>query len=559
MRGPGLFKFLYTHNPFYLIGTAVLLYGLRIATNPAASFDSQPLFLPGVLALTMLVMALTAIAIVRLGGVWDDARTIVLSILLIAMNAVTSCDGIIRSHPQTVTAILIGGFFFSVAIWELMIRCLKVTFPAKLRVPFYFILSLIFFYSLLFGPAEAWWPRLEDISASWQLYAFGWLLAVGMLMCLPAIHASRQLFRHNGTPWSWPAYPWSIFVALIAVACLRLYFMTLAFVPEYGWTNPIGLHFYVPVLLAAAVLIFEAIQVESKSDPRGVAGLASFAVAILVASLPYSSNEKYLEFFGELTGSLASPIWITLMMLLTYGISLWVRGKPTMEWVIGGLLVTAGFAGAHETTLTSSVQTVWPLIALVAWQNYLALRSGTIKRWSMTGLITSFACGLLVSNSGLPVMTMTVAQLLLVYSLLIGTSFTGLLATWLRLIAVGLMLTCSTAAVATAFWGVTPGWYVAGYILLLQAIALLSWKRYRWPLLAKTPWMLMPLVPLGMSADYSNEILTILWQPSNFMLATAGICFAIGFVISMYKAGWLDSFANDWRQVITSIHLELKA
>ena len=237
MSKPGVVRFLYTQNPFYLIGTAILLYGLRIATDSGSYFADQPYLLPIVLGAVMIAMALTAITIIRFGGVWDDARTIVLSILLLAVSAVTGCDAVIRSQPLTSAAILLGGFLLSVGIWETLVRSLKVTFPMVLRLPFYFILFLIFFYSLLFSPADNW-SLLSQFSAAGKLYTFGWLVALGILMCLPAIRASRTIFRNNGTPWSWPAYPWSIFVVLVGVACLRLYFMSLAFIPEYGWDNP---------------------------------------------------------------------------------------------------------------------------------------------------------------------------------------------------------------------------------------------------------------------------------------------------------------------------------
>ena len=114
MSKPGVVRFLYTQNPFYLIGTAILLYGLRIATDSGSYFADQPYLLPIVLGAVMIAMALTAITIIRFGGVWDDARTIVLSILLLAVSAVTGCDAVIRSQPLTSAAILLGGFLLSV-------------------------------------------------------------------------------------------------------------------------------------------------------------------------------------------------------------------------------------------------------------------------------------------------------------------------------------------------------------------------------------------------------------------------------------------------------------
>ena len=557
MNKPGIVRFLYTQNPFYLIGTAILLYGLRIATDSGDYFSSHPHVLPLILGMVMVAMAATAVTIIKFGGVWDDARTIVLSILLLAVNAVTCCDATVLNQHSITAAILGGGFLLVVGIWETLVRSLRVFFPAAMRLPFYFILSLIFFYSLLFGPEDSL-PWLSSFSAAGKLYAFGWILALGILMCLPAVRASREAFRENGTPWSWPAYPWSIFVVLVGVACLRLYFMSLAFIPEYGWGNPIGVHFYVPVLFATAVLLFEAWQVESKAPSLGVGGFATFSVAMLLLSLPLSSNEKYIEFFGQLTNSIASPFWITLMLLLVYGGVFLCRGKTEMRWVTSSLLLIAGFAGSDQTMMTTTVHSVWPLIGLLALQNYWAIRSGTIKRWITAGVATSVACGILISSLDLSLGWFVGLQTMLAYCLVIGLAFDGLQAVWLRLIAIGLMVVCSSAVTVAAFANFAEGWQAAGYIISLQVVAVIAWSLFRWPLLARTPLLLTPLLLLALASDYSIGLRQFLGQQSNLLIATASVCFLLGFIISSYKAGWLNSLTRDFNKLVESIQLELK-
>ena len=557
MSKPGVVRFLYTQNPFYLIGTAILLYGLRIATDSGSYFTDQPYLLPIVLGAVMTAMALTAITIIRFGGVWDDARTIVLSILLLAVNAVTSCDAVIRSQPLTSAAILLGGFLLSVGIWEALVRCLKVTFPVALRLPFYFILFLIFFYSLLFSPADNW-PLLSQFSAAGKLYSFGWLVALGILMCLPAIRASRTMFRDNGTPWNWPAYPWSIFVVLVGVACLRLYFMSLAFIPEYGWDNPIGLHFYVPVIFATAVLIFEAWQVESKTSSQNVTGFATFGVVMLLMSLPISANQTYTQFFDSLTKSIASPFWITLMLLFVYAGVFLIRGKTKMRLVISSLLLIATFAGPDQATMTDSVHSFWPLIGLVGLQNYWAFRTGTIKQWATAAVATSVAVGISLSPFNLPLAWFAGSQILIAYCLWIGLAFRGLQAVWLRLAAVGLMLACSTGITAAAFAEFAAGWHAACYIALLQGLTLILWGSFRWPLLARIPLLLTPLLLLALAADYSSDLQQFLSQQANLFIVVAAGCFVIGFIISSYKAGWLKSLTGDFNNLVKSIQLELR-
>jgi len=116
-----LFDLLFTQNPFYLIGTGLLLYGLNVSTNSGAALAMQPLVLASILIVTILVMAITAIAIIKLGGVWDDARTIMLSILFLIVGVVASCDACVGSDPLMAIWVLGSGFLFSVAICELLI------------------------------------------------------------------------------------------------------------------------------------------------------------------------------------------------------------------------------------------------------------------------------------------------------------------------------------------------------------------------------------------------------------------------------------------------------
>src|SRR5436309_1330372 len=84
-----LLEHLYNHNPFYVLSAALLLFGLdaifqdryALAHPNAISFNSWLSL--GVLAVYALVLAGTGILIVRLGQVWDDARTILLTLVLL--------------------------------------------------------------------------------------------------------------------------------------------------------------------------------------------------------------------------------------------------------------------------------------------------------------------------------------------------------------------------------------------------------------------------------------------------------------------------------------------
>jgi len=77
-RVPWLVRLLYTHNPFYLISACLFTYGLKLlfrVGDSAVLFQQgtvgymQPVGLMGSLLAVTLLMATTAVLIVRLGHV----------------------------------------------------------------------------------------------------------------------------------------------------------------------------------------------------------------------------------------------------------------------------------------------------------------------------------------------------------------------------------------------------------------------------------------------------------------------------------------------------------
>ena len=71
-----LVRFLYNHNPFYVISAALVLYGLRVSFLGGDAFQTRALMI-GLMSYVLL-LAGTAWLIIRLGNVWNDARTILL-------------------------------------------------------------------------------------------------------------------------------------------------------------------------------------------------------------------------------------------------------------------------------------------------------------------------------------------------------------------------------------------------------------------------------------------------------------------------------------------------
>jgi hypothetical protein len=554
---PGPVRFLFTHNPFYLIGTALLLYGLQIASDSGSAFARQPLILASILAAVILAMALIAITIIRIGGVWEDARTILLSIMLLCVGVVTGCDGTIHSQPEIATLILGGSFLFCVAIWELLLRSLRFWFPPDVRIPFYCILGLIFFYSLVFGPAEAWIPGLEDISAAWKVYAFGWLLGGCILFCLPAVWQGRDLFRDTGTPWNWPVYPWSIFVVLVIAACLRLYLLSLAFFPGHGWTSPFGIHFFLPVAFSAMVLLVEALIVQAKDRKNADIGYGIMAFAVLLCALPFSGTNMQSNFLRELTLTVGSPFWIALMLILAYGALLWLRGFRQLSTSISLFLAVASICHPQRLVFTPEVQSLWPLVLLLALQAYMAIQEKSLERWMFLACVASVISWFGVAQFDERMAWFVGVQVFWGLSLIIGLGFRSPTATWVRLLALGMMIMCCLAAMALALSDQISGLAAASYVGVVQLLLLGFATTFKWPLLFRLPVLMIPITPFCVLVDQQFGLRQAIGGKSGLFLIIAASCFGIGFLISAGKAGWLKSITRDFANVYQTLKDDL--
>src|SRR5262245_14387217 len=140
-----LARFLYTQNPFYLIGTLLILFGLARCFGKDPTLATSGL-LVGLIAGYTLLLALIAAVLIRFGQIWDDARTILLVIVLLFFMLSTSLDFHLLftlEAPWPGTYFLAGGFLFSVALSESLLRILKMAFPAAYRTPYYLVLFLL--------------------------------------------------------------------------------------------------------------------------------------------------------------------------------------------------------------------------------------------------------------------------------------------------------------------------------------------------------------------------------------------------------------------------------
>ncbi len=201
-----LVRWLYTHNPFYAISAALMLYAVRAGYGELQIGSINCWVMMGVLAGYTLLLAGVGVCIVRLGRVWEDARSILLLLLLLFLAVSISADDLFvkATTPGQGTALLACGFLFSVAVSAGVIWGSRIRVGWEYAVPFVLYLALFF--------AMPWWcsPELHPRATrllNWTVFLFPQVAALLNLTLLPAVRRGAKGVANNGTPWPWPGVP----------------------------------------------------------------------------------------------------------------------------------------------------------------------------------------------------------------------------------------------------------------------------------------------------------------------------------------------------------------
>lgn len=149
-----LLKYFYNSNPFYAISAAFVLLGLHYVFHDEAAVlattavDFNSWLLLGVIAGYCAILAATALVIVRLGKVWDDARTILCTLLLVLVALSVNFDKLALTNPVTFIKVLSLGLVFAVGLVEFMLKSLGIRMSLWFRVPLHLFLILFFLYPM---------------------------------------------------------------------------------------------------------------------------------------------------------------------------------------------------------------------------------------------------------------------------------------------------------------------------------------------------------------------------------------------------------------------------
>jgi hypothetical protein len=254
-----VFRRLCTNNPFYAISAALVLAGLWISFgNQTENLENW--LLMGGLAGHTLLLAVTAMMLVRFLKLWDDARTVMLLVVLMFLATSVTFDYLLVADARRGAIFNLMGLGLSILVTETLLRRIRLRLPALYRVPYYLVLMLFFLYPIFVRSLMVRGQSDANEPLMWGLFGFSTAAGLVFLTLLPALRRGANYIRDNGSPWPWPLYPWSLFFVLALAVPGRAVLMCWSLHPleVHQFDRLIfGPYFLIPFAFAITVLCLE--------------------------------------------------------------------------------------------------------------------------------------------------------------------------------------------------------------------------------------------------------------------------------------------------------------
>lgn len=476
-------------NPFYLLSAACVVHGTGLSiVNGGDGLAAEVL-----LALVggyVLLMAVVAFVIVRLWRVWDDARSILLIVLLLLVELALIADGMLLTETARGARLLLIGLGVAVLASECVLRGLRLSLPVWYRGPFYIQVALLFLYPLvLLGPIRN--GSSEPIQ--WALFGFPVVVALSILMLIPAMRRGPDGVR-SGAGWNWPWYPWTLFAFFGFCLCLRSYTLCLSFDPVAVLNREAAVeklasvfapYSLIPPVYAACWLVLEAAARRGHAKARLAALLLPF-VCLLLAFPGAGSNAAAAQFIERFTGTLGSPAWLTLIGLAIYFSSGYLRGVAGTERALLLTLLALSVVPVNAVELSAvnmdAVQNPNPVVLLLAAaiavaRGHRRVFSRDYLEGAMYGIAALASAGVLSGWSA--GRGEAAGHLVLLAVILIGAVMEDDFADALREIGAVLLIAAGLRKCGQTFLHPDWTWQPLAYLVIAAALSIIVGRRLR--------------------------------------------------------------------------------
>lgn len=536
-----MFRFLYNHNPFYVISAGLLLYGVKLIFRPGEVEYVDPWHLLAALSCVTLAMASAAFGIVRFGRVWEDARSIILVLLLMFLAISVSFDEILNQQAWDAFQLLLAGFLFSVAVSEALLLGLGIRLHWTYRLPYYLLLMLFFGYPVFVSPEFC---QKQNEIVQWRVALFPAIAGAITLTLIPAVRRGRTLCEDNGTPWTWPLFPWCLFIFMGLAVCFRSWSLSVSFDTGLIRTSirdmdaAFGLYLLLPFFLATLTVLLEIALVENAAKLRQFVLWAAPAVipASIPALWPNSHQGTYQRFLDLFLNEVGSPVFLAVLGLMAfYGVAR-LRGVRGAENGFVAMSVAAVFVGPRATGFGVESLQSWPLVVLGMSMLTWGLARKRSYHSFLGGSSLAMAFGLNLAGTVLePWQTTATLHLILLVVLLCGGLFQDEFARKLRVLGAAVLPVVFFAALGTA-----TRFHLTFELMLLYGAVITGIAFACWGLMGERLYLYAGIVSCSSIVMYAAWMcyrwLQEIASPDGVRAMLLGtVCFVLALLISVAK------------------------
>ena len=529
---PSLARFFYNHNPFYLISCFLVIYGLQdwaVASGGIHGGEgvTTAVWMTGGMAAYTLLMTLTCVAVVRIGRIWEDARSLFMVVFISLVALSIGFDEICITHGNLAVRFAIASLFLTGGVIESLIRFCRLRLTIWYRLSLYAMFLVFFAAPPLLGHAVAHrWDRIAGGGS--LLFSVG--IATSMLILVPAMHAGPSSAHRNGTPWRWPWYPLSAFVVLVVMAGIRSHaiWMSFGFLGNRVTFEPLLL---LPLLAAVIVLVTEAGR--GLARPALNNGALMVTPALLLCGVA-NSGMSGLPIKADLAHCFGSGWTLAILVVTLLFVYMALRHVKHAEFGLPAMLLLAGIRAPLPWIARSAGLESWMLIAtaglVLAWIVMWRINAD----WVWAGLATIVTASMVMASRSYgwdQPGYLAAAVFALAAMMLIGAVFATELAEFLRAVSATLLtLGCGAASYRFLWHGdhllAIEGLVVTGFL----AYGYAHWvRRQGWFHVAT----LQAVVIAGLIGYHGYE--TDQLKQVNWPISSGLACFLVGIAITTSK------------------------
>ena len=403
--------------------------------------------------------------------------------LLLFVELSLTFDPVVVGQPLLGLTLLLTGWAWRSLFPRVCFGDCGIRLRFLFRAPYHLLLALLFLYP----PLIVLGLRTETVSAIWRIWAFSPMAGVALLTLLPAIRRGPEYVRQNGTPWSWPWFPWGLFCFLGLCLGVRAYALTFSFdsVLTQNLQEAMRLQsafspfFLGPLVLAGGLLLLEAGLVSR--NLRSALGMARAAPGLRYWRVGFpTSSAPAADFLRRFTEQAGAPLWLAVWAGLVFFTFAWLRRVKDAALGVTAFLMMVGMIGPRDVDWTSLRLHAWPLWIVAVVLGIEGIRESSRSR-AIPGyrsgrfggeILVAAACPLDLSQIVVPL------QMMSVWAVLLGILFkdawgSGLRAAGLVGLVVSVLLGASWLAESPP--GLTSWLLVGDLAVLIAGTILLSY------------------------------------------------------------------------------------